>query len=71
MHGKDYMSFTVKRLVMKNSHMYFTIRNWIYMFLRRRGFAMPRRDVQRAEHPYSNAVVGVPYECRLTLRSRS
>ena len=54
------MMTTVKRLVMKNSHMYFIIRNRNYVILRRRGFAMPRRIVQRAEHPIVNAELGVP-----------
>ena len=47
--------------------MHFTIRNESYMILRRRGFAMPRRIVQRAGHPIVNAGLGVPYERRLGL----
>ena len=35
---------------MKNLHTSFIIRNGNYVILRRRGFAMPRRNVQRAEH---------------------
>ena len=35
------------------------------MILRRRGFAMLRRNDQRAEHPIVNAGLDVPYERRL------